>query len=63
MMGWNDSGDSNPRFYEFTGIERNAYIYGWHDFEVGDDVRSVDYQSNEEILDRIKNSRYDADVD
>lgn len=61
-MGWHDSIESdNPRFYEFTGIERNAYIYGWFDSEVGDDVRSVDYATDEEILDRIKNSRYNTD--
>ncbi len=62
-MGWNDSGDDNPRVDGFTGIERNTYIFGWLDFIVGKYISSVDEQTNEEILERIKNSRYAAEKD
>ena len=66
-MGWHDSIESdNPRFYEFTGIERNAYIYGWFDSEESDSDEqdgnyTEDYATDGEILDRIKNSRYNTD--
>ena len=53
--GWNDSGNNNPRFREFSGIEHTAYQLGWCDYIIGDDCRSVDYQTEEQILNQIKN--------
>lgn len=37
----------------YSGLAMRAYALGKLDALVGDDVRAVDYQSNEEILERI----------
>jgi hypothetical protein len=38
-----------------SNLDGKAYVMGSFDALHGDDVRSVDYQSDEEILKRIKN--------
>lgn len=40
-----------------SNLDGKAYVMGSFDALHGDDIRSVDYQSNEEILKRIRNDR------
>jgi hypothetical protein len=55
MLGWNDCADDKPVKFFKDELLQNAYNHGHLDFMVGDDVSSVDYQKEEEILKRIKN--------
>lgn len=54
-LGWNDCADGNKHKVFRLKILQNAYDIGWSDFIVGDDVSSVDMQTHEQILERIKN--------
>lgn len=38
----------------FSDLERKAYLLGWDHYIIGDDVRSVDYLSTDQILELIK---------
>lgn len=57
-MGWNDccSGDNtNCLAFKDSILLTRAYKIGWLDYLCGDDVSSLDYQTDEEILNNIKN--------
>lgn len=55
MWGFNDELDGRTKTWNPNPLLLRAYNLGRQDAIVGDDVRSVDYQTNEEILDRIRN--------
>lgn len=54
--GFNDELEGNAKKQFKDPILNRAYNVGCMDAIVGDDVRSVDYQSDEEILKTIKNA-------
>jgi hypothetical protein len=55
-IGWNHCGDNIDISSTFAiPIIKKAYNLGQIHYVVGDDMRSVDYLSNEEILKLIKN--------
>jgi hypothetical protein len=54
MFGFNDElNNSKDRSFESL-LEKRAYNLGRLDALVGDDVRSVDYKSNSEIVNKIR---------
>jgi hypothetical protein len=54
MFGFNDElNNSQDRSFESL-LERRAYNLGRLDALVGDDVRSVDYKTNTEIINQIR---------
>lgn len=56
-LGWDEcfSGDNtNGLVFEKNSIFRVAYEMGWSDYIAGDDVSSFDEQTNEEIINKIK---------
>ena len=56
-LGWDESGKKsgeNKSYMYVNRTEKKAYNLGWDHFIIGDDVRSVDYLSKEEILKQIK---------
>lgn len=56
MWGFNDALDDRVReISDSDPLLSNAYKLGRIDGIVGDDVTSLDYQTNEQILNRIKN--------
>lgn len=56
MWGFNDELDGKKtKMINLNPLLLRAYKLGRTDAIVGDDVRSVDYQTNEEILSKIKN--------
>jgi hypothetical protein len=55
MVGFEDELRSNPKVEYADTLHERAYQLGRIDALIGDDVRSVDYQTNEEILHRIYN--------
>lgn len=54
LCGFNDGLDCKTRIWNVSGSLLKAYNIGRMDALIGDDVRSSDLQSNEEILKRIK---------
>jgi hypothetical protein len=57
-MGWDECfyGDkSNGLILEEGSLLRRAYFLGWSDYIIGDDVSSVDAQTDDEIIKHIKN--------
>jgi len=54
MWGFNDELDGRTEMWNPNPLLLRAYKLGRLDDIVGDDVRSADYQSNEEILNRIR---------
>ena len=54
MLGFSDELEGETREFEDSMLMR-AYELGRIDAFVGDDVRSIDYQSDEHLLKRIKN--------
>lgn len=55
MWGFNDALDDRVReINDSDPLLSNAYNLGRIDGIAGDDVTSLDYQTNEEILNRIK---------
>lgn len=54
MIGWNDCGHSRDNAHLYHGIWQRAYEIGWRDYLLGDDIPSVDLQTNKEILSKIK---------
>ena len=54
MLGFSDELEGETRKFEDSLMNR-AYELGRVDAFVGDDVRSVDYQSDEHLLKRIYN--------
>lgn len=54
MLGFSDELEGETREFEDSILMR-TYELGKIDAFVGDDVRSVDYQSDEHLLKRIKN--------
>ena len=54
-QGFNDELDGRTKMWNPTPLLLRAYNLGREDAIVGDDVRSVDYQTNEQILNRIRN--------
>lgn len=55
MWGFTDELDSKPSPVFDDTLLTNAYKLGRDHAIIGDDVRSVDYLSNQEILRMIKN--------
>lgn len=55
MWGFNDELDGRTKIWNPNPLLLRAYNLGRQDAIIGDDVRSVDYQTNEEILNRIRN--------
>jgi hypothetical protein len=54
MRGFNDELDGRTEMWNPNPLLLRAYNLGRQDAVVGDDVRSADYQTNEEILTRIR---------
>ena len=54
MLGFSDELEGETREFEESMLMR-AYKLGRIDAFVGDDVRSIDYQSDEHLLKRIYN--------
>jgi len=54
MLGFSDELEGETREFEDSMLMR-AYELGRIDAFVGDDVRSIDYQSDEHLLKRIFN--------
>lgn len=54
MSGFNDELDGRISRNQFNGLKNKAYNLGKIDAIIGDEITSVDYQTNEEILLRIK---------
>lgn len=53
--GWNDCPTNNKDINNLEDpIAVRAYMMGWMDYIVGDDVTSVDSLTDKQILDRIK---------
>lgn len=63
-LGWHECFDNKPKKenYFTDKILYMAYLTGWDDYIIGDDVSSVDYQTEEEILTKIKNCKKQMDV-
>ncbi|MCX2679541.1 hypothetical protein OOZ15_06255 [Galbibacter sp. EGI 63066] len=55
MCGFNDELDGRTRMWNPNPLLLRAYNLGRQDAIIGDDVRSVDYQTDEEIVNRIRN--------
>lgn len=53
MWGFNDELDGNTRMWDPSPLLLKAYNLGRQDAEHGDDVRSVDAQTEQQILHRI----------
>jgi len=56
-LGWDECRKQNAvnKAYMYVNkLEKNAYNLGWDHYIIGDDVRSVDYLSHEEIIKLIK---------
>lgn len=57
--GWKDSGDCRtapyiaPKMYE-DNLLQLAYETGWNDYIIGDDISSIDLQTNKQIVDKIR---------
>jgi len=51
--GWNDEANGSISETSENLLERKAYIIGRTDYIVGDDVSSVDYQTEDEIICKI----------
>jgi len=54
MEGFNDELNGTLDMNRYNGLNKTSYLLGSIDAIVGDDVRSVDYQTNETILKRIR---------
>lgn len=53
-LGWDECPRNIQKEFDHPMLKR-AYNIGWSDYIIGDDVRSVDYQTKEQILRTIKN--------
>ena len=53
MMGWKDEMFNFHRHY-IESTYKKAYQMGRADYVVGDDISTIDLQTEEEILNRIK---------
>lgn len=53
-MGWNDCADNKQKQEFKNQLLQRAYNIGWCDFIAGDDVTSVDLQTDKEILEHIR---------
>ena len=62
IQGWRDSSDNVTNLEEYNGILQTAYRKGWVDYIAGDDVSSVDEQTDEEILKNIHRQYNDTDT-
>ena len=61
-MGWDDCCENkefNSSLFPTDSLLEKAYSCGWSDFIAGDDVSSVDLQTEEEILEKIKSIQWD----
>ena len=54
MWGFNDELTGLPEVIHYDNLDQRAYNLGRLDAQVGDDMTSLDYQSNEDILKKIK---------
>jgi hypothetical protein len=52
--GWKDCANGNKEQKFQDQLLQRAYSIGWCDFIVGDDVSSVDMQTDEQILKHIR---------
>jgi hypothetical protein len=53
--GWNDCFGDKPNYPDDTML-KHAYEIGWADYILGDDVSSIDLQTNKEIVNKIRKS-------
>ena len=53
-MGWHDCAENNKEKKFENKLIQRAYTIGWLDFIAGDDVSSVDMQTEQDILKHIK---------
>lgn len=59
--GWDHENDiylklKRPNIYHDNLLQK-AYDMGRSDYKLGDDIKELDYQTKEQILNRIKNDR------
>lgn len=55
-LGWDDcyfDDDSNKRLFKKDSILKKAYEIGWADYIMGDDITSVDSQTDKQIIKKI----------
>lgn len=57
MWGFKDELDGRQRMWNPNPLLMRAYDLGRLDAIVGDDITSIDNQSNEEIINRIRNHK------
>jgi hypothetical protein len=55
IQGFNDELDGRKSMWNQNPLLLSAYNLGRQNAIVGDDARNVDYQTNQEILNRIRN--------
>lgn len=55
MLGFTDELDSKPKLKYNDIFEQSAYDYGRLDAYYGDELSSLDEQTHEQILNKIKN--------
>ena len=53
--GWNRGAEDSDLSVHMKGIRKVAYSFGSADYIAGDDVSSVDLQTDEEIIQRVRN--------
>lgn len=56
MKGFKDELRGTSSTESDNALENRAYMFGALDAITGDDVRSIDYQSDKDILEKIKNN-------
>ena len=56
MRGFNDELKGSSSLYSKNEIENTAYRIGALDAFYGDDMRSTDYESDQKVLEKIKNA-------
>ena len=58
MKGFSDELSGKTSDTPTDELALRAYNMGSSDASIGDNVRSVDYQKNEEVLERIRNFNF-----
>lgn len=54
VLGWNESSENKQPKKINTPILQKAYNLGYYNYIAGDDVKSIDLQTDEEIVKKIK---------
>lgn len=61
-QGWQNELHGITHIRHPTCLLQKAYNYGCMDALLGDDVQGIDYQTDEEILNNIKQNNYDTRI-